>query len=465
MIQVPSPAPLPLTCNGPADDTALAAMANLHSAQGIDLGHIPDLQAHPEHWRTAEGTRVSFLARHDRPMFDLALRFRAGSVLDGAHPGLAALVLYSLDQGTGQLDATRFAEDMAGFGAILGRRISDDSALVTLRALSLPALRDSAMQLLTEMLASPALRAGDVAKIGERLVFSQARYGNHPLLRITKAATAHIFSGHPYAATLTAQTIASIGDDQIRAFHQQAYSANNLDIGLVGNLTREEARQLVDDLVRALPQGWAAQRTPSVPDYQALDLNLAAASSTTQATLTLATNVSAQDPVFPALYLLNAILGSSYESRLTQELRTLRNLTYAISCDLRPLDAASQLQIHWDIAPHYRDASGALVSAILACLREHGPSQAECDMAVNQIAGKLHDSLADRARMAQALATYSHQGLAPDHLGTFLGKLSALTPANLREAAQVWLQAPQVFVTSGPVTEQLPLPKPTALDQ
>lgn len=49
MIQVPSPAPLPLTCNGPADDTAWAAMANLHSAQGIDLGHIPDLQAHPEH--------------------------------------------------------------------------------------------------------------------------------------------------------------------------------------------------------------------------------------------------------------------------------------------------------------------------------------------------------------------------------------------------------------------------------
>ena len=409
-------------------------MANLRSAQGIDLGHIPDLQAHPEHWRTAEGTRVSFLARHDRPMFDLALRFRAG-VLDGAHPGLAALVLCSLDQGTGQLDATRFAEDMAGFGAILGRRISDDSALVTLRALSLPALRDSAMQLLTEMLARPALRAGDVAKIGERLVFSQARYGNHPLLRITKAATAHIFSGHPYAATLTAQTIASIGDDQIRAFHQQAYSANNLDIGLVGNLTREEARQLVDDLVRALPQGWAAQRTPSVPDYQALDLNLAAASSTTQATLTLATNVSAQDPVFPALYLLNAILGSSYESRLTRNCAPCAT-SPAISCDLRPLDAASQLQIHWDIAPSTGTPLARWCRRFWHACVNTAPAS-ECDMAVNQIAGRLHDSLADRARMAQALATYSHQGLAPDHLGTFLGKLSALTPANLREAAQV----------------------------
>lgn len=465
MNQALSPAQLPLTCNGPADDTALAAMANLQSAQGIELGKIPSLQALPEQWQTAEGTKVSFLARHERPMFDLALRFRAGSVLDGTSPGLAALVLYSLDQGTGQLDATRFAEEMAGFGAIVGRKISDDCAVITLRALSLPALRDSVMQLLTDMVARPAFRAADVAKIGERLVFNQARNGNLSTVRIAKAITAHIFSGHPYAANLTAETIGNISDDQIRDFHKRAYSANNLDIGLVGNLAREEAEQLVNDLVRALPQGWAAQRTPPVPEYQPLDQNLTAASSATQSTLTLATKVSPHDPVFPALHLLNKILGSSYESRLTQELRTLRNLTYSISSNLDPLDAASQLQIHWDIAPHYRDASGALVSGILACLRERGPSQAECDMALNQIAGKLHDDLADSAKMAQALATYSHQGLPQDHLATFLDKLSVLTPANLREAAQVWLNAPLVFITTGPDTEQLPLPTPSPLDQ
>jgi len=465
MNQAHSPAPSPLTCNGPAEDTALAAMANLQSAQGTELGKLPPLQAVPEQWQTAEGSKVSFLARHDRPMFDLALRFRAGSALDGTSPGLAALVLYSLDQGTAQRDATRFAEELAGFGAIMGRKISDDCAVITLRALSLPALRASVMQLLTDMVARPAFRSADVAKIGERLVFSHARYDNYPIWRITKATTAHIFSGHPYAANLTAETIGNISEDQIRDFHKQAYSANNLDIGLVGDLDREAAEQLVNDLVWALPQGWAAQTTPPLPEYQPLDLNLVAATSATQSALTLATKVSPHDPVFPALHLLNTILGSSYESRLTQELRTLRNLTYAISSDLKPLDAASQLQIHWDIAPQYRDASGALVSGILACLGERGPSQPECDMAVNQIAGRLHERLADSAALAVALATYNHQGLPPDHLATFLDKLSVLTPAELREAAQVWLSAPQVFITTGPVTEQLPLPTPPPLDQ
>ncbi|MNJ67076.1 hypothetical protein D3C77_632170 [compost metagenome] len=106
------------------------------------------------------------------------------------------------------------------------------------------------------------------------------------------------------------------------------------------------------------------------------------------------------------------------------------------------------------------------MSGILACLRDRGPSQAECDLAVNQIANKLHHDLANNAELAKQLATDSHQGLAADHLATLLEKLRALTPANLREAAQVWLSHDaEVFVTLGPVTEQLPLPVAPPVDQ
>lgn len=462
----PSLTDLPLLCEGPATDTALAAMANLQSTKDIELGQVPPLQAAPELWQTTEGAKVSFIENHGRPMFDLALRFRAGSVLDGPSPGLAALVLYSLDQGTEQLDAAQFAEQIAGYSAILSRRISDDSAVITLRCLSLPTLRTTVMQLLTDMLARPAFREPDVAKIRERMAFNRAKLGSHPLIRLADTTTAHVFRGHPYASRPTMDTISSISDEQIRAFHQRAYSANNLDIGLVGDLTREEAEQLINDLVRALPQEWAATAPPPAPEHQPLVQHLEAAGGATRAILTVSSKASPRDPVFPALTLLNVILGSTYESRLSQELRTLRNLTYAIYSDLNPLDAASLLQIRWDTAPQYRDAAGALVSGILACLRDRGPSQTECDVAVNQIAGKLHHDLASNANLAEALATYSHQGSPGDYLATFLEKLRALTPANLREAAQAWLSHDaQVFVTLGPVTKQLPLPVAPPVDQ
>ncbi|MNF01372.1 hypothetical protein D3C80_2003530 [compost metagenome] len=53
-----------------------------------------------------------------------------------------------------------------------------------------------------------------------------------------------------------------------------------------------------------------------------------------------------------------------------------------------------------------------------------------------------------------------------DYLATYLDKLAALTPTNIREAVQVWLgTAQEVFITIGPDTEQVPLPAPLPVDQ
>jgi len=88
------------TCKAPLTDSAIArTLGNLSSTQDLDLGHLEPFACDVQQWRTEEGARVQFVASRKRPMFDLALRFRAGSALDGAAPGLAALALYSLDQG------------------------------------------------------------------------------------------------------------------------------------------------------------------------------------------------------------------------------------------------------------------------------------------------------------------------------------------------------------------------------
>ncbi|MBF8672081.1 insulinase family protein [Pseudomonas putida] len=457
---------VPLMCVGPATDTAVEAMANLQSTRDIELDKVPPLQAEAQQWQTQEGTKVSFIASPGRPMFDLALRFRAGSALDGPDSGLAALVLYSLDQGTEQLNAEKFAEEVEGRGAVLGTAIGNERAVVTLRCLSLPALRTSVMRLLTQMLARPAFRATDVEKIRERLNFAGSAEALQPITQMVERTKAHVFAGHPYASASTPGTIAAISEEKLRSFHQRAYSANNLDIGLVGDLTREDAEQLIDNLVRALPQQWAAQAPPPLPPRSRLIHHSQGSAPTTHALLTVPSNVTASDTVLPALTLLNAILGGGYESRLTQELRVKRSLTYTIRSVIATSDAGSLLYILWDTEPPYRDAVAALVTDMLTCLGEHGPSQAECDTAFNQHAAEMHRRLSNRARLAKALADSSHRRLPADHFATYLDKLGTLTPANLRETAQVWLKnAPEVLVTLGPDAEQLPLPQPLVVDQ
>ena len=456
----------PLLCDGPATDSAVEAMKNLQSTHAVELDKVPPLQAETQQWQTQEGTRVSFIACHDRPMFDLVLRFRAGNVLDGPAPGLAALVLYSLDQGTEQLEADQFAEQMEGRGAVLSTTIRNDSAVVTLRCLSLPALRNGVMELLTQMLARPAFRATDVEKIRKRLDLLATAQAQHPTTQLIETTRAHVFEGHPYATKTLSGSISDISSEQLKSFHQRAYSANNLDIGLVGDLGREEAEQLIGNLIRALPQQWAAQKLPPASPHADVVQHLEHPGHTTHAMLSISSKVTASDTVFPAMSLLNAILGSGYESRLTQELRVRRGLTYGIHTFLVPNDAGSLLHILWDIDPKYRDAAAELITNLMTCLAERGPSQAECDTALNQHAAEMHRRLSDKTRLARALADYSHRRLPANHLATYLDKLGMLTPANLQETAQVWLKnAPKVIVTLGPDIEQLPLPIPSLADQ
>ncbi len=158
------------TCRSPADYSFDTQLVGLSSLQGIDFTHLQPLSAEIHRWRTKEGTQAHLVPIHDRPVFDLVLRFKAGSAADGDTHGLAALALYTLDQGTGDLDAARFADRLEGLGAILDRKISQDCAIVSLRGLSTPALRDGAMQLVTAMVAKPAFRDADIGKIRERLV-------------------------------------------------------------------------------------------------------------------------------------------------------------------------------------------------------------------------------------------------------------------------------------------------------
>lgn len=143
-------------------------------------------------------------------MFDTVLRFKAGSALDGDTPGLAALALYALDQGTAELNATQFTERLEGLGAVMNRQVTQDCAIVTLRSLNTPDLRACALRLITEMVARPALRPEDVAKISARLVGAQQSSLQPLHARLFDATMEQLLAGHPYATPL-AGTLDGLG--------------------------------------------------------------------------------------------------------------------------------------------------------------------------------------------------------------------------------------------------------------
>lgn len=440
----------------------------LQSAQGLDFSQFDEIHTQVESWQTQGGTQVRFVRRPELPMVDLVLYFKAGTALDGDTSGVAALTLHMLDKGTTQLDAAQFAGQIERLGAQVKTNIRLEHSSVTLRCLTTDQVLEPAIELFTTLIATPAFDPGQLAKMKRQLLPYQETRHTTPQLRTRVEAHRHLFAGHPYGNPLgtTAEGIEAATVDQLKAFHQRAYSANNLYIALVGDLPREQAEAIVERITQALPQGWAAAQLPAVPQAANKTIHVELPGASNALVLAVPMNVQPSDPDYPAVVLASEVLGSGLDSRLMQELRLKRGLTYDASTRLAPHDAGGLLNIEWEIASTYITASQALVAELLENFIAHGPTSAELELARHQLAGEFLRSVAGNQSLAELLAGAAQRGLPDNHVNQYIDQLQAVTPEAVRKALQTRLGWPRrVFVSVGPLADQQPLPDLPSTDQ
>lgn len=435
----------------------------LISAQGLDLDRFASIQTQVQAWTTETGTTVKFVEARGLPIVDLILRFRAGSVQDTAQPGLAALTLYMLDEGSHQYTATQQAEHIERLGAIIAKQMRLEHATLSLRSLTTPAVLEPALALFTDLVANPAFTSSALEKIKKQLLHSSAARERRPELRARSEAFRHLFRGHPYGRPLgvTEEGVAAVTPDDLRVFHQRAYCASNLEMVVVGDMSLAEAQALSRQVSQALPQGWTAIDLPAVPAATPATISIEQPGTSSAVLLALPLNLPANDPQFPALVLASDVLGEGLESRLMVELRERRGLTYGVYSHLSPLRAGGLFTVEWEIAPAHVEGTEELVMTVLRDFIEQGPTEAELQLARKQLEGQLLRGVAQNRRLAALLAELSHQRQPDNHLNTYIERINSLSPADVRAAMQRHLDLSyRVKVNVGPSVEQQPLPAP-----
>lgn len=448
----------------PQPTGANGGFSSLVSAKGVDIDQLEPLPTQVQTWTTEAGTGVKFVETRGLPIVDVFLRFKAGTTQDTEKPGLAALTLYMLDEGSRRYTAARQAAGMERLGALLEKQIRLEHATLSLRSVSTKTILEPALDLLTDLVANPAFLAPALEKVKRQLVQYNASRERHPRLRARSEAFRHLFQGHPYGNPLgsTIQGVAAVSPEDLRAFHQRAYSASNLEIVLVGDLALSEAQAIAQQISQALPQGWSAVDLPALPVATQATINVEQPGTSSAALLALPMNLAANAPDFPALVLASEVLGSGLESRLMVELRQRRGLTYDIYSRPSPLSSGGLFTIEWEIAPQYVQGSQDRVAALLRDFIEQGPTQAELQLARKQLAGQLLRGVAQNNSLAALLTEITQQRQPAAHLNTYIERIGRLSPADIRAVMQRWLDLDyKVQVSVGPRVEQQALPATT----
>jgi zinc protease len=284
------------------------------------------------------GIEAWLVQDHSLPIVTLELSFRGGAATDPAgKSGLATMTTALLDEGAGALDSQAFQgreEDLASAVHFNAGQDYVTGGLSTIRA-NMPA----AFELLRLAVNEPRFDEDAVARIRGDLIAATARRLENPNAIAGRVWWRNAFAGHPYARSTdgTASDLKAIAVADLRQFMRQRLARDVLQIGIVGDITPDELKPLLDKTFGALPAKAAPAALPETSAKNGGVLLLVKKAIPQSVAVFGEAGIKRDDPDWYAATIDNYILGGGgFGSRLMREIREKRGLAYGVNTYLVP---------------------------------------------------------------------------------------------------------------------------------
>ncbi|MCW8930237.1 MAG: insulinase family protein [Gammaproteobacteria bacterium] len=398
-------------------------------------------------WYTSNGMKVLYQQAESLPMIDFRLIFDAGGARDGSFKsdngavleGLAKLTNGLIFEGTTELSADQIAEQFASLGVEYGNGSYRDMAVVNLRTLSYEKQRDSALDLLTKILATASFPEEALQRESARMLVALDYADQTPAKKASRFFYESLYKSHPYgtAPEGNRESLKVIQQKDLVAYYKQFYVAKNVVLAIVGDLTEAQAQAYAEKISTALPAGEKVAALPSASQNSEA-IVIRENHPSTQTTVLMGQPVLKRgDEDLYALYVGNHILGGSgFSARLMKEVRVKRGLTYSIGSYLVPMHAQGPYQFSFTTKKSSTEEAIKLVEENLKQFIENGPTQEELEDAKLNITGSFPLRQTSNKDIVENLAVIGFYDLPLDYLEKYNSHIEAITLEQVKSAYQ-----------------------------
>lgn len=397
-----------------------------------------------EHWTQASGAQVYLVQSPAIPMVDVQVEFDAGSRRDPAsQAGLASVMAGSMSNGVrahgaqAALDENGLSEAWADLGASFGGAASADRLSFSLRSLTYPDLLPKAVALAARQLGEPSYPEALWLRDRPKMLAALKQADTRPATLAGRAFSQAVYGSHPYGQEMTEATLMRIGVQDMRALHARAVQPCHAKVSIVGAVDKAQADALVKQLFSRVTVA-ACAPLPTVPEVQALqapsEKRIAFASAQAQV-LIGQPGFKRNDPDFFALTVGNHILGGGgFTTRLTEEVREKRGLTYSVYSYFSPGLHAGAFGIGLQTRPDQAHQALDLVRTVLARFVKEGPTEKELQAAKDNLIGGFPLLIDSNRKLVGNVANIAWNGLPLNYLDTWTQQVQALTKADVQAA-------------------------------
>ncbi len=394
------------------------------------------------------GVLVYTINAGEQPVLQLQLLFPAGKAYE-AHPGVASFTAKMLLEGTKTSTSQAIHHAFDSIGAF--KEIQAGFNYGTIE-----------VYLLERYLSTVATLIGDIfqeATFPENELASQQQITKQQIL-VNQEKTGYLstvlyrdafFGNSPYGYSLTVEQTEQISREMLVSHYEKCYLNTPFIIILAGQVTDRHIGQL-DNTLGTLPFETSKnivephQVLPSVTPksiYVEKDDAL-------QTSLRIGgIGVPLTHPSRAVFDVLNHALGGYFGSRLMQNIREEKGLTYGISSQLTDLKIGNFFTIATDVQKAQREVALTEIYKEIERLQQEEIPHEELELVKYYMVSSFMRSINTPIALAEYFKTVHIHGLPPDYFDGYISRVQEVSAADIKKAAQEYLKLPLLEVCVG----------------
>lgn len=413
-----------------------------------------------ETYTLPNGLKVTLVPYGILPKVTVDLSIVAGGADESKdHRGVSGVASDLLKEGTTKLTSSQVADEAARMGSTLTVNSAYDRTDAGLDVLS--EFGPDAVRLLADVVVHPRLPESELERLKSNSLRQIALGASQPqtiaLMRFRKI----LYGDHPYSVILPSEDdVKKITIQDVKDYVASNFNPKRAHIYVAGKFDLPAVKKAISDSLGTW-SATGAERAAHIPkpNPQRL-LDVTDRAGAPQSTILIGLPVApANSPDAIPLQVTNALLGGSFNSRITANIREQKGYTYS------PFGTISNRyhDSYWvegaDVTTKFTGASLKEIVAEINRLATEPPSAAELKGIQAYLSGLFILRNSSRGALITQLQSIDTLGLGDDYLKTYVAKVNGVTPADVEKMTAQYLKpASMTIVVVGDkskITEEL----------
>lgn len=396
----------------------------------------------------ANGLRLVVIEQHETPSVSLRLLFPGGKVYTPAgKAGLADATAALMREGTATRSAQQIAQTIDSVGGVLFTGASLESGFASVRVTS--DQLDLALDLLADVVLRPSFPDEELERWRNQTLSGLQIQQADPDYIAETAFLQAVMGGHPYGqpASGTPESVQGLTRDDLAAFHRRQYVPNESILAIVGDVKPADAFARAERFFGGWKKG-EESRIPAVKPAEAKRrIMIIDKPDAVQTQIRVGqVGIGYRDPDHFAAQVYDAVVGSSSNSRLYEEVRRKRGLSYGAFTELRlPTEPGWFLASTSTKTESTAEALG-LVLEVLEGMGKAAVPPEELETRKTYLTGAFPLEIETPDGIATKVLEAMKFGYGREYLESYRDKLGAVTAAQLKSFAERRLHPDRMLI-------------------